>query len=131
MNLETSHIEAILASSLLRPHIAAGLEDPTLLERAFKDLAQSEADEVWDAAVDAWVNESPEEVSCTGYTWDSYGGGSWETFPLGVRGVDGAYFVHAQEFDNKGPFTTLAEAQEWMETNYCEFLQEPEAESEE
>lgn len=63
------------------------------------------------------------------HTWDSYGGGSWATFPLGVRGVEGAYFVYAQEFDDKGPFLTLAEAQDWMETNYSDFLQVPEAES--
>ena len=130
MNLETTHIEAIHASSLLKPHIAAGLEDPALLEKPFKDLAQSESDTLWDAAMDAWMNESPEEVPRTGYTWDSYGGGSWDAFPIGVRGVKGAYFVHAQEFDNEGPFTTLEEAQDWLETNYSEFLQEPEEEHE-
>jgi len=43
--------------------------------------------------------------------------------------VEGAYFVYAQEFDDKGPFLTLAEAQDWMETNYSDFLQVPEAES--
>ena len=129
MNLEPRHIEAILASSLLRSHVAAGLENPTLLEKEFKDLTAPEIDEIWDAAVDAWMNESPEEVSCTGYTWDSYGGGSWETFPLGVKGVEGAYFVHAQEFDDKGPFLTLAEAQDWLESNYCDFLQEPDVDS--
>lgn len=125
MNLENSHLEVIRNSKFLRKHVEAVLKNQSLIDVPLESMSTDDSNDLYNAAYDAWFNESPKVLSYSGYTWDSYGGGSWEEFPLGVNGIEGAYYVFAQEFDEKGPFATLIEAKDYLEAEYYEFLRKP------
>jgi hypothetical protein len=61
------------------------------------------------------MNDAPTVKEITGE-------GDYGAFGIIVRGVDGAYFVSALEFDDEGPFTTFDEAVDWAESNYEPFI---------
>jgi hypothetical protein len=97
-SLKDKHVEAVRRSGIM------GTVDENLEEGALID-----------AAFEALVNEAPEveEYSAVG----AYE----EEFPIIIRGVPGAYFVSALEFDNKGPFETLDDARVEVIRHYGDF----------
>ena len=69
----------------------------------------SEAPQDWASDCLSWRAETVEEI---------FGWGDGEPFGVRIRGVPGAYFVEANEFDNVGMFSTLEEAREGRDQAY-------------
>ena len=93
MNFEDNHIKAIQKSNLL-----------------------SESTELdFDTATDVFLNEAPIITS-------------WEAeqdqgpYTICVRGINGAYFIEALEYEDIGIFDTLEEAESAVDMNYGEFI---------
>lgn len=97
MTLTEAQIEAIIKAGLFD---ASGMTDP---------------DEVHDAAYDALVTEAPEVRA-----WDAEQDKG--VYSVVVRGILGAYFVQAMEYDDDGVYSTLDEAIGAAEANYGEFF---------
>lgn len=97
MTLMEAQIEAIIKARLFDP---SGLTD---------------ANDLHDAAYDALVNEAPEVKA-----WDAEQDKG--VYSVVVRGVPGAYFVQAMEYDDDGVYSTLDEAVGAAETSYGEFF---------
>ena len=97
MTLTEAQIEAIIKTGLCD---ASGLTD---------------TDDLRDAAYDALVNEAPEVKA-----WDAEQDKG--VYSVVVRGVPGAYFVQAMEYDDDGVYSTLDEAVAAAEASYGEFF---------
>lgn len=97
MTLSEAQIEAI---------IKAGLFDAS---------GMGNADQLHDAAYDALMNEAPEATA-----WDAEQDKG--VYSVIVRGVPGAYFVQALEYEDDGVYSTLDEAIGAAEANYGEFF---------
>lgn len=97
MTLTEVQIEAV---------IKAGLFDASGLSDAY---------DLHDAAYDALVNDAPEVKA-----WDAEQDKG--AYSVVVRGVSGAYFVQAMEYDDDGVYSTLDEAVAAAEANYGEFF---------
>jgi hypothetical protein len=120
MKLENAHLKAICASALLKPSLLEEVDDPSLLSRDPASLSEEEREDLREVALGVWLNESPGVDERTMY------GGDEEEYLVGVYGVAGAYFVHAQEYDPMGPFATVERAVSEMESEYGEFMEPPE-----
>jgi hypothetical protein len=97
-SLTNKHVEAVRRSGIMG-----------------RDAENLKGDALIDAACDKLFNEAPviEEYRAVG----AYE----EEFPILIRGVPGAYFVSALEFDDEGPFDTLDEARREVTRHYGEF----------
>jgi len=109
-------------------HIAAILRDPRCLrfaadylglpEDKLQDLISKEQidhRDLKDAVVDALMNEAP--VVREFLAEQSKG-----IFPINVVGVEGAYYVWAQEYDDIGLFDSIDQAESYVQSEYGEFL---------
>jgi hypothetical protein len=101
LELNRQHIDAIRFSKELSSVVARSLDDPALASRAAEHLSDADYDDLLDACLDALMNDAPTVHGITGE-------GDYGPFGIIVRGVAGAYFVGALEFDDEGPFTTLS-----------------------
>jgi hypothetical protein len=97
MNLQKNHIEAIMRAGLLN------------------DNNIHDDDIVYDSAFDAWVNDSP-EVRAWNAEQDK------GAYSVVIRGVPGAYFIQALEYDDLGPFETISQAEAEVSAQYGEFI---------
>jgi hypothetical protein len=97
-SLKDKHVETVRRSGIMNP-----------------DAEELEGDGLIDAACDALFNEAPvvEEYAAIG----AYP----EEFAIHIRGVPGAYFLSALEFDDEGPFEVLDEARREAISHYGEF----------
>ena len=98
MQLSEKQIEAIKQSGLLKARQ--------------KKLA---GDELYDAAYDALSNEAPSVESFTAEQ-------SKGAYSIHVRGVPGAYFVDAMEYDHVGVFDDIDSARAALMSDHGEFL---------
>lgn len=76
---------------------------PRLLRKGIDKMSQDELGELEDAALDAMKSCAPTVHSFSAE-------GSFGSYPIDIRGVQGAYFYAAPEFDDSGYFSTLDEA---------------------
>ena len=98
LKLELRHIDAIISSGL------AGDLNPGISE-----------DERHDLALDALSNDAP--VFSSKEAEQDKG-----AYSVVIRGVPGAYFVQANEYDDAGVFDSLDEAESYMWLNFGEFI---------
>ena len=85
--------------------------------RPWSQLSQTERNDLYDACLDALLNEAPVKKTFMAE-------GSFGDFPIRIMGVSGAYFVSAVEHDEAGPFDTLDEADSWIFLNFGHMLVE-------
>jgi hypothetical protein len=114
--LTREHIEAIRSSEMLIEHVKSYLEHSFwLLTMALDDMPSDAFDRLYDACLNAWRNDAPlvEELLAE-QDKGVYG--------VEIRGVPGAYFSTAPEYDDDGPFTTLQDAQNAVWANFGEFI---------
>ncbi len=97
MKLTKKHIQSIVAAGLL------------------PNSSKLKPADMEDAAFDAWKNESPVVKSWTA----EQDKGAYDVV---VRGIPGAYFVEAIEYDDEGPFSSVGEATKHVLSEFGEFL---------
>lgn len=115
LKLERKHIDAILSSSDLLAAVSQVLDDPTLVSRLSKDLSDHDYDVLSDACHDALLCEAP---AVREHAAEQDKG----AYCVTVRGVPGAYFFSAPEYDNEGVFSSVAEAEAFARAKYGEFF---------
>lgn len=105
MEFSEAHIQAVVRAGLTG---AENVLDP---------------DELHDAAFDALLSDAPvvkswlANVNSTDFDdYDDY------TFRVEIRGVPGAYFVTASEFDDEGVFSTVEDAISSAKSHFGEFF---------
>lgn len=113
--LKTTHLNAIRQHRTLSRRLRKAGMRRELFTARIEDLRKDEFAELYDACTDVWCNWSPVVRK---FTADQGVG----DYPIEVRGVIGAYFVCAQEFDRAGPFDTTTEAEGFVRREHGEFL---------
>src|SRR4051794_21028950 len=112
MNIGKTHLKSLLANLHMRQEISDRLDDPELISADFDELSDSDFDALHDAAWEAFPDEAPVVKSYVA------SGGDGEEYPIDIVGVKGAYAVRAPEFDDKGIFETLQEAEHYVGFNW-------------
>lgn len=107
-------IDAIRHHPALVQEVSAGLRDPYLAQKAVQELSDEDWDNLHDACLDALINDAP-DVDGFDAVQDK------GAYHVCIRGIPGAYFVSALEYDDEGFFSTLEEAQQVAEFHYGEF----------
>ena len=100
MKLTTKQLNAVKESGLLTA------EPNTLTE-----------DDLYDSGYDALLNEAP---TIEQFTAEQSKG----EYPVVIRGVPGAYFVQALEYDDIGVFDNIEQARDALFSQYWEFLKD-------
>lgn len=115
LQIKDEHIQAILRDPTCHQLITKqlGLPDGTTFEYPNNDSSRN--DEIYDAALDVISNSG---LTVKSYTAEQDKG----PYPIQIIGVEGAYFVWASEYDWVGLFSTRAEAEDYVECNFGEFL---------
>jgi hypothetical protein len=115
--LSRPQMDAIRRSEL-RFKLADYLDDHGCLTKPLSVLAPVQIDTLHDACIGTLTNEAPVvEVFTAEQDLGPY--------PIVIRGVAGAYFVHAADRDEDGVFSELEEARSRLLRDYGEFLIEP------
>ena len=114
LEMRDEHIDAVRRSSL-RKQLIKMTSDPSLLTSDLAVLNASALAELHDLTLDLLLNHAPvvEEFLAE----ESKG-----IYPITIRGVEGAYFVDAQEYDHEGLFSTIDDAIRCVDENWGEFL---------
>jgi hypothetical protein len=119
-DLTREQLDAIRRSPAIKEELTSSsyLEE-RLLRKSIEKLSKQEFDELHDAAFDAFKSLAPSvhEFSAAG---------SCGRYPVSVRGIDGAYFYQAPEFDDSRFFCTLDEAiaAVWSDHGGCDLRDE-------
>jgi hypothetical protein len=115
LDITTQQLESIRSSTELGRQVRSILSDKSLVSKPITEMTSEQMDEVRDACEEALINDAPvvEELLAE----QSKG-----VYPIQICGVPGAYFVHAQEFDREGLFSTLDDAIACVESDHGEFL---------
>ena len=98
LKLELRHVAAVISSGL------AGVVNESMSD-----------DDRHDLALDALSNNAPAVFSKKAEQDKG-------TYSVVIRGVPGAFFVEAMEYDNAGVFDRLDEAKSYMWFNFGEFI---------
>lgn len=114
IDLSRKQIDAVRSDPTVGPEVAASLGDPSLVSKPSDSLADSEWDDLHDACLDALTNKAPDVESFDAEQ-------SKGVYSVYIRGVPGAYFVSAIEFDDSGVFSTLEEARNYADSEHGEF----------
>lgn len=105
--------------AIRRSRLRTELERDSAIEaiacRPWSQLNQTERNDLYDACLDALLNEAPVKKTFMAE-------GSFGDFPICIMGVSGAYFVSAVDHDEAGPFGTLDEAVSWIFLNFGHML---------
>jgi hypothetical protein len=114
LDMQNEHVDAVRHSAL-RAQLIKMVSHPSLLTSDIAALNASELAELQDVALDLLLNYAPvvEEFLAE----ESKG-----IYPITIRGVEGAYFVDAQEYDTEGMFSTIDDAIRCVNENWGEFL---------
>lgn len=99
LDISREQIEAIRKDQILGPKIQSGLSEPGLADKPTAQLGDSDWAALYDASFDTLTNEAPVVESFDAEQ-------SKGIHDVVIRGVPGAYFVTAAEFDNGGVFST-------------------------
>jgi hypothetical protein len=112
MDIEKTHLKALFANQQMRQEISNRIDDEELMSVDLGDLADSDFAALHDAAWEAFNDEAPVVKSYLAT------GGDGEDYPIEIVGVIGAYAVRAPEFDDKGMFETVEEAEDYVGFNW-------------
>lgn len=104
------HIKALLRNTRMREGILARADREGLVAADVDNLSSSDFDSFCDAAWEVFGEEAPIVKTYTVEGDDPY--------EVEIIGVKGAYMVRASEFDDKGLFGTLKEAEACVEFNW-------------
>jgi hypothetical protein len=120
MNLTVEQIDAIRFSKELSAEVASCLDSYKALAsnpatESSSELTNEDYDALRDVCLEVLGNEAP---TVEEYTAEQDKG----AYAVTVRGVPGAYFVQALEYDDKGVFSTLDEARDCAFNHYGEFF---------
>jgi hypothetical protein len=114
LKISRQHMDAIRQSEL-RFKLADCLEDRDCLIKPLSELTPNQIDSLHDACSDVLKNESP---TIDEFTAEQDLG----PYFVGIRGVAGAYFVEATDYDDGGLFSELEEARSRLHRDFGEFL---------
>lgn len=115
MELEIKHLLAILSTPELREATQSALSNPACASIPLHKLSEEQYADLYDTAWDAWINKSPVVEELTAEQDKG-------VYSISIHGVPGAYFVTANEYDDKGPFDSVDEAMAFIEDEWGEFL---------
>ena len=114
-NIDERHVDATLRDPGCLRFAAAYLGQPKDQLRDLISREQIVREDLKDAVVDALMNEAP--VVREFLAEQSKG-----VFPINIAGVEGAYYVWAQEYDAVGLFDSIDQAESYVQSEYGEFL---------
>lgn len=113
MVVDRTHIKALLKHPETRESMLERLDDTSLTSADIDSLSLSDFDLFHDAALDVFGNGEVPIVK------EYLAEGGCGDYPIEIAGIEGAYMVRALEFDDKGLFGTLEEAEEYVGLNWC------------
>jgi len=112
MDIEKTHLKALLRNRQMRQAICHCIDNEKLKAVDVDDLTNSKLAALHVAAWEVFNDEAPKVKSFRAE------GGDGEEYPINIVGVKGAYAVCAPEFDDKGVFETVEEAEEYVGLNW-------------
>lgn len=112
MKITVPQIDAVRFSSLSQSVLK---RVGNIAMKASSELSPDNHLGLQDACIDALVNDAPVVRSLEAEQDKG-------VYPIEVRGVPGAFWVFALEFDNEGVFSSIDEALSHVETQYGELL---------
>lgn len=112
--ISREQIDSVRTNNFLAPTVATSLSNPSTARKPAASLSDSEWDDLHDACIDALMNEAP-VVECFDAEQDN------GVYTVSIRGVPGAYYVSAPEFDDSEIFSTLEDARWHAESAHGEF----------
>jgi hypothetical protein len=112
MDIQKTHLKALFANPQMRKEICNRIGDEELMSVDLDDLADSDFAALHDAAWEVFNDEAPVVKSYLAT------GADREDYPIEIVGVIGAYAVRAPEFDDKGMFETVQEAEDYVGFNW-------------
>lgn len=107
-------IDAVRKDPLLAREVESRLPDPSIVNKPASDLSDNEWDYLNDACYEALTSEAPVVESFDAEQ-------SKGIYSVSIRGVPGAYFYSAIEFEDVGLFSTLEDARGDAEYEHGEF----------
>jgi len=116
LKLSRQQMDAIRQSEL-RFKLADHLDDRSCLIKPLSVLTPAQVDGLHDACVDTLKNEAP---AIEEFTAEQDIG----PYLVLIRGVAGAYFVEAADYDDSGFFSELEEARSRLHFDFEEFVSE-------
>ena len=96
------------------PEVTSRLEDPGIAQKPLHALSDQDWADLHDACLETLINEAPIVES---FDAEQDKG----VYSVDIRGIDGAYFVQAIEFDDLGIFSSLEEARNRADLQFGEF----------
>ena len=108
MDLSKQQIESVRQNAVLSEELSQSLDDAELLDKPVEALTQDDWDALHDAAMDSLLSNNHLVVEQFGTE------GRFGRFPIQVVGIPGVYFVSAPDFDDKGFFSTVQAAIDWI-----------------
>ena len=115
MQLSPEQVVAICRSPELRPRLLRYRAEAHLITTDYDRLSPDERDALHDLALDELTNSGPLVES---YAAEQDLG----PYTVRIRGVLGAYFVEAPEYDREGVFATVADARRAVDFHFGEFI---------
>lgn len=91
------------------------LDDAALVSKPLEEMDEDELASIHGAALNALCSDSPRVLEFTAEQ-------SKGAYGIEIQGVPGVYIVRALEWDDSGPFHTLAEAIGYVKLEHGEFL---------
>lgn len=115
LRLSRQQMDSIRQSELRFKLVDYLLDDRGCLTKPLTVLTPVQIDNLHDACIDTLTNEAPVIEEFTAEQ-------DLGPYAVVIRGVAGAYFVHAAERDEEGVFSELEEARSSLIIDYGEFL---------
>lgn len=114
LEMTADQIEAVRADPLLSSEVVSRLPDPAVARKPVASLSEDEWSYLYDACLEALTNEAPLVESFNAEQ-------SKGVYSVTIRGIPGAYFISAIEFDDSGVFSTLDDARDEADSEHGEF----------
>lgn len=114
LEISREQIDAVRNDLLLSSEVGLRLLEPSVAREPAASLSEDDWDNLGDACLEALTNDAPEVESFDAEQ-------SKGVYSVTIRGVPGAYFVSAIEFDDSGVFSSLDEARAEADSVHGEF----------
>lgn len=114
LDISRKQIEAVREDPTLCPEARARLSEPSLADKPSANLCDGDWADLHDACLDTLVNDAPIVESFNAEQ-------SKGIYEVVIRGVPGAYFVTAPEFESEGIFSTIEDARGSADAFHGEF----------
>jgi hypothetical protein len=107
-------IEVVRADPLFSAEVVSRLPDPSVARKPAVSLSEHDWNDLHDACLEILTNEAPLVESFDAEQ-------SKGVYSVTIRGIPGAYFVSAIEYDDSGIFSTLEDARALADSAHGEF----------